>query len=283
MSSQFPSNNPTAYFGVLPTSPGQNWYRDRDPNATDYKGYAIGDRWINKNGQSAWTLVANAAHIATWIQATNQFASNAETIAGVISDKAVSPSSLLAKLGPQTAHGVLIGEGTSNAVTSTSAGSVQQYLISKGAASDPVWFTPPAFSTYKSANTINFTGNGLQAKIVFDTIDFDTTTSYDQPTATYTAPITGKYLFQARARTSNCTIATSSTIVLVTTTKTYSASVDRDASGANLNVGISQVVAMSAGDTATCNIQNNGEAADTNTLIGDAFHNTTFSGHWVGP
>lgn len=207
MSTQFPSNNPTAYFGVLPTSPGQNWYRDRDPNATDYKGYAIGDRWINKNGQSAWTLVANAAHVATWIQATNQFASNAETIAGVISDKAVSPSSLLAKLGPQTAHGILIGEGTSSAIASTSAGTAGQVLQSGGASSDPS-FTPnitssssgivttpnqSGASAYLNATLLNATGDGTTLIIPFDTEDYDIQSEFDTSTYTFTAKSSGIY------------------------------------------------------------------------------------------
>lgn len=66
MSSQFPSNNPTGYVGILPTSPGQNWFRKRDPLPTDFKNYSIGDRWINTTLLSIWAMVGRSATAGFW-------------------------------------------------------------------------------------------------------------------------------------------------------------------------------------------------------------------------
>jgi hypothetical protein len=69
-------------------------------------------------------------------------ATNAETIAGTVSNKAVSPSTLAAKLGTQTAHGVAIFEGTSSALVPVGPNAASGIpLISQGAASDPIFGT----------------------------------------------------------------------------------------------------------------------------------------------
>lgn len=74
---------------------------------------------------------------------------DAESIAGAATGVAVVPSSLKAKLGTQTLHGVLIGAGTTAAIVATAAGSAGQVLQSGGAAADPVYSTAtyPALAT----------------------------------------------------------------------------------------------------------------------------------------
>lgn len=71
MSTQFSSNNPTSYFGILPTNPGQNWFRNRNPLPSDFKNYSLGDRWIHVDpfvpgSASIWALVAKSATAGTW-------------------------------------------------------------------------------------------------------------------------------------------------------------------------------------------------------------------------
>jgi hypothetical protein len=119
MSTQFTSNNPTSYFGIQPTTPGQNWYRRRDPNSTDYKGYAIGDRWINLASSSIWALVGNSAHVATWVP----LGGGSTAIATLTPDAgvAVTPTAGNIDIGGDAAQGV----STSNGGLSTLVVSVQ--------------------------------------------------------------------------------------------------------------------------------------------------------------
>jgi hypothetical protein len=56
-------------------------------------------------------------------------ATDAETIAGVVTTDAVTPSSLAAKLGVQTDNGVAYGHGTTNAIQWTAAGTDGQIII----------------------------------------------------------------------------------------------------------------------------------------------------------
>ena len=67
MSSNLPAYNATAYLGINPTSPGQTWFRYRDPLSTDFKGYAIGDRWINRTNRSFWGLSGKTASSGEWV------------------------------------------------------------------------------------------------------------------------------------------------------------------------------------------------------------------------
>ena len=64
--------------------------------------------------------------------------SNAQAIAGAGTTQAVTPAALAAKLGTQTAHGVLIGEGTAAAVVATAVGTNGQVLTGNTGA-DPTW------------------------------------------------------------------------------------------------------------------------------------------------
>ncbi len=341
MSTQFTSNNPTAYFGISATMPGQTWYRFRDPNSSDYKGYTIGDRWINKTAGTMWGLTANAAQVSTWVplgglttavqsltpdvgavvtpvggtiaitgdsaqgvstlnsgaaslQVTVQsattalkgvvnLASNAEAIAGTDTAKAVTSDDLAVKLGPQTAHGVLIGEGTSVAVASTVAGAAGQYLISNGAAADPGWFSVPSFSAYKSAPTLNVTGNSTNYPYICDTTEFNSG-AYNTTTGQFTAPVDGKYLFSVSVYMTNCTIAVQITLNVVTTANTYNmADQFRVASNQNFATNATMIAHMAAGDTAYPTVTVVGEAGDTDTIFGAANNfATSFQGSYIG-
>lgn len=97
------------------------------------------------------TITISNSNWTTAQKGVGTLATNAEAIAGVVSTKAVVPSSLAAKLGTQTAHGVLVGEGTAAAITALAAGTNGQVLIGSTGAD-------PAFSTITSPfDTIDFT------------------------------------------------------------------------------------------------------------------------------
>lgn len=98
-------------------------------------------------------------------QGTVSLATNAETIAGVVSTKAVTPSSLAAKLGTQTNHGLPIGSGSSSAFTWTAAPTDGQVLIGSTGV-DPVLstLTPGAgvsITNGAGSITIGLTGGGV--------------------------------------------------------------------------------------------------------------------------
>lgn len=91
--------------------------------------------------------------IADWTTAqkgVGTLASNAEAIAGAVATKAIVPTSLKAKLGTQTDHGVLVGAGTAAAITALAVGTNGQLLCGSTAAD-------PAFTTLTTSTGIAFT------------------------------------------------------------------------------------------------------------------------------
>lgn len=85
-----------------------------------------------------WTI----ADATTTQKGVSELATDAEAIAGSLTTNVVlNPSSLKAKLGTQTVHGVALGGGNTAALSYTSAGSVGQILRSAGASADPDWTT----------------------------------------------------------------------------------------------------------------------------------------------
>ncbi|MCE5319431.1 MAG: hypothetical protein LLG04_18955 [Parachlamydia sp.] len=163
-------------------------------------------------------------------------ATNAQAIAGTDSANAVTSSALAAKLGTQTAHGVIIGEGTSSAMAATAAGSAGQILQSAGAAADPAYTTAtyPATTTagevllssanntvvsspfiqadsvgivtlpsnsnasaYCSVDIPNVTGDLTSYTVLFDTTDYDIQSEYDPLTGAFTCTKAGIYLVSA--------------------------------------------------------------------------------------
>jgi len=57
----------------------------------------------------------------------------------------------------------------------------------------------PLFSAYKSDITLNVTGDGTLYTVIFDTEVSDVGGNYNNANGIFTAPVTGKYLFAARA------------------------------------------------------------------------------------
>jgi len=51
------------------------------------------------------------------------------------------------------------------------------------------------FSAYSSTSQNNVTGTGTAVKVIYDTLEYQTGSGYDTSTATFTAPIAGKYKF----------------------------------------------------------------------------------------
>lgn len=83
------------------------------------------------------TLTLTVASASTTQEGVVELATDAESIAGTDTTRAIVPSSLLAKLGPLTNHGVLVGGGGAAAVTALTAGTNGQLVIGSTGA-DPV-------------------------------------------------------------------------------------------------------------------------------------------------
>lgn len=180
MSSQFPSYNPTGYFGTNFTNPGQNYFERRDPLPTDIK-YVVGSRWINTVSNTFWVLGSVVNKVANWVvcgggalavqELLMDDANLVSPVAGVIaltgdSTQGISTSmpvggtaeitvanSAAAQKGVvktnSVVHGVLLGGATQELITSTTAGTSGQILQSAGAAADPTWTT----ATYPATTT----------------------------------------------------------------------------------------------------------------------------------
>lgn len=104
---------------------------------------------------AGWVLTANGALTAPTFQAPSAgvtYASDAETIAGTVTNKAVAPSNLKAKLGLQTLHALPIGTSDSVAIGWLAVGTTGQTLMGSTGA-DCGWTGSPSFSGSVTAGT----------------------------------------------------------------------------------------------------------------------------------
>jgi len=92
---------------------------------------------------SAWEGVGAAIPDASeTVQGVVELATTTEVVAGSDTTRAVTTAGLTAKLGTQTANGVMLGGGAAGFnLGATSAGTAGQPLISSGAGVDPDWGT----------------------------------------------------------------------------------------------------------------------------------------------
>lgn len=194
-------------------------------------------------------------------------ASNAETIAGADTSKAVTPDDLKAKLGVQTAHGVLIGEGQTSAVTALSAGTAGQVLRSGGALADPAYSTATYPSTTGAGEMLLSNAANTVISSASMTGDF-----------TYTSATAGTERIVTVTNTDNTNAASSATLKLTTgganagdakaqfstTTTTWSMGIDNSATvpsadpfviSQNASLGTSDVMRISTAGEVTFPLQ----------------------------
>lgn len=87
------------------------------------------------------TITFSVAASSTTVSGIIELATNAETIAGTDTVRAVTPDDLKAKLGAQTQYGVMIGAGTTAALSASGVGLAGQVLQSSGGGGNPDWST----------------------------------------------------------------------------------------------------------------------------------------------
>jgi len=104
--------------------------------------------WIEDTNQTEvydgtnWVSLASAIpDMTATVKGVGELATDAESIAGTATDyHVINPSSLKAKLGTQTDHGVLVGSGTTAALTALAVGTNGQVIVGSTGA-DPVFAT----------------------------------------------------------------------------------------------------------------------------------------------
>jgi hypothetical protein len=179
--------------------------------------------------------------------------------------------------------------GVSNSVTSPSA---DPWVISVGTdiTTSPVLIAytggqiskplEPSFSAYLSTTQSNVTGDTTLYTVVCDTVVYDQNSNYTSGSGTFTAPITGKYLFIAKPSLNSLTTAVTNIIIQLTTTSTNYRQTLSEAVGTitTYRLPFSTIAVMTAGDTAIFQVEVDG-TTKTIGLTGGAASTTIFQGN----
>jgi len=140
----------------------------------------------------------------------------------------------------------------------------------------------PAFAATHSAAQNNVTGNNTVVTVNFTTELYDQSSSYDG-TNTFTAPVTGKYQFNASVQINDAATANQAQIFITTTARAYvgTGCVPFPTTAPTVfQLHVSCLADMTAGDTAIVQVLANGIGADT-ADIPAAVSNTWFNGFLV--
>ncbi len=117
----------------------------------------------------------------------------------------------------------------------------------------------PAFLVTRTASTTNVTGDGTVYTVPWNSAVYDQASNFNTGTGTFTAPVTGKYMFNLMVLIQNILVAhTTATMILVTTSKSYQMTFMSPGKvfDANQNCSLTGGVLadMTAGDTATVTV-----------------------------
>ncbi len=143
----------TQGFGSRPENVEIPIIQTRAPTAQDTQNgfLPLGKRWVDKTNNIEYALTSysttTGALLATWVELGSS-AGDVTSVTGTANQILANPTTgavVLSLIGPYTpatytAHGVLVGEGTSS-IVATATGSAGQYLVSNGAAADPSFQT----------------------------------------------------------------------------------------------------------------------------------------------
>ena len=168
---------------------------------------------------------------------------------------------------------------TSSVINPTTVTPKYTNLIQYKATSQPCVFA------FNASGTPNNTGDGTAYTLIFATERFDQNSNFDG-TSTFTAPVTGKYLFCCNCLCQNMAAASTMSLALTvagTSAKTYTFGNTSHVNtvAGNEPIGLSVIVDMTATDTATVVINVGGGAKTVGIFGGAADPRTSFSGHLV--
>lgn len=162
--------------------------------------------------------------------------------------------------------------GSSDVMTITTAGEINYPL-------------QPAFSARLTGNNLNVTGAGTAWTVVFNSEIFDQNSDYNTSTYTFTAPITGRYLFTYNVSIFNLTSSmTAGLINIITSNRTYvtnQINYYAIAAPGRASVNASVLADMDASDTCYIELTISNGAGDTADVDGNTSnHPTVFEG-WL--
>ena len=183
-------------------------------------------------------------------------------------------------------NGILITSGAgAPSISSTLPSAVQGNITSTGTLGNQLNTTRCCFLAHRSANVSNVSGDSTVYTAIFDSVDFDQGSNYNNGTGTFTAPVTGKYLLCSTMYISSIGSAhTSYAWTLSTTHQSIDFSFGNAFTQASANALLIQtgsaIINMTANDTAVMTLTvSNG--SKTITFNGGAItaNPSTFSGY----
>lgn len=160
-----------------------------------------------------------------------------------------------------------VGHGGTNATTFSTSGGIVYYNATSLVTSSTFKIdnsnrttntSQPSFSAILSSTQNDVTGDGTLYQIIFDTEQFDQNSNYNNSTGVFTAPVAGKYHFDAACFFTDLdNIVTSFEIRLVATSislrnKVFFSAGGVPTSGTSVNIG--GTISMSANDTLTVQV-----------------------------
>jgi len=144
----------------------------------------------------------------------------------------------------------------------------------------------PCFLSGNSANQNNITGDAVTYTVTFVNEVFDQNNDFDG-TSTFTAPVTGRYLFATSLTFTGILVASfGNTIAFITSNATVITFYGRlfniiETSDGGLGYSSSTIADMDAADTCSVRIQFSGTARVVDVVGNGSFRQTTFSGYLI--
>lgn len=151
-----------------------------------------------------------------------------------------------------------INNGSTIAITPDSSGRVNQP-------------NQPCFLVTAPSNTANVTGDSTDATCEYDTEIFDVGANFNSGTYTFTAPITGRYSFNAGLQWAGASVVTFGHLDIVTSNRTYRESIGTRSAVDGMSVAVVEAD-MDAGDTCSF-VWNLGGGTKTAEMTNDATYN----------
>jgi hypothetical protein len=136
----------------------------------------------------------------------------------------------------------------------------------------------PAVLAYNSTTDDDVTGNGAEVTVDFDTEIYDQGSDFANDT--FTAPVTGRYLFLVNIRGEGITTSgTEVETVVVTTNRSYYSYIDSSVYGAGnrLTTYLSGIADMDAGETLVVKVIYSGEGSNVVDITGASSMRTYIS------
>jgi len=140
--------------------------------------------------------------------------------------------------------------------------------------------TQPAFMAHEASNHTTVTGNGSPYTQPFTTQIFDQNGDFtESPGTTFTAPVTGRYLFTSSIRLyAISTDMTYGVISLVTTNRTWNVYTSAENTSVTAGFFIAGIADMDAGNTCYVVITLYGMTGNTASVAGSSSNSISFSG-----